>query len=352
MTTYFIGVIFPDSWLWSKYEKYCIDSVTDQVKTKFSNSKNLIINLTWFGPQFNNNSYREFLELTNNHVKFDNLFLLATVDPVMITQQQIADMVDLLGGPRLFKIGNFDTEYHFNFFAPILSDHFSDLQEEQLILTDPQYLFINYNRKPRKHRVDFVRKLIDTNLKDLGIVTLGKPNLIYDKDPNNKLYFSIGETPDTYSKNNHWFTGPDEFEIPHDVLTLHRLDYWQQHFLNIIGATEFNPWDDIFVSETQFKPILGLRPFVINGNVRTYQWLRDNGFRTFNHYFDQIELENITELQVHDSIVQVLRFLAQLDKTQILEMYNHMLPDLQHNKQRFFEFAQEQRYRIKNLFPC
>jgi len=345
MLTY-LGTTFPGDFLWAKYEIEIIESLKQQIENRFGSERNLFINSTWFGSQFNNPVYYEYLDLVKNNTRFDNLFFLASVDPALISQQQIAELATQVGA-KLFKIGNFDTEYHFNFFAPVLAEHFQDFPEHELILHDPKYLFINYNRKPREHRVQLVKKLIEHNLKDLGIVTLGRPNVTYDKDPDNNLYFSIGEKIENYNKNNHWFSGPDEFDIPHDVLTLHRFDYWQKHFLNIVGATEFNPWDDIFVSETQFKPILGLRPFVINGNVRTYQWLRDNGFKTFNQYFG-VELEDIKDFEVHDSIIQVVKFLSKLSKSEILSMYNDMLPDLKYNKQRFFEYAHEQ----KTLVDC
>ena len=348
MTITFLGTTFPSNWLWSTYENHCINTLNQQIETNFKDDKNLLINLTWFGPQFNNNNseYSKYLKLIGQ--KFDNLFLLSTVDPAMINRPQIEEMIANLGNPKLYKIGNFDTKYHFNFFAPVLKKHFQSYTNEELTLVDPQYIFINYNRKPREHRVNFVRQLIKQDLKKYGIVTLGKPNVIYDKDPNNDLYFSIGETTEKYAKNNHWFSGPDQFEIPHDVLTLHRMDYWQQHFLYIIGATEFNVWDDLFVSETQFKPILGLRPFLINGNPRTYQWLRDNGFRTFNHYFDNIDFEDSET--VHESLCKAIEFLATKSPAQIIELYEQMLPDLYHNRERFYKYADEQQYKIDHIF--
>ena len=348
MATTFLGTHFPSSYLWSTYELYCIKSIRRQIDIKFGDSNNLFINLTWFGPQFTNGEYDRFLELVNKKQSYNNLFLLCTVDPAMINPEQIQDIVRKLNYPALYKIGNFDTEYHFNFFAPVLKKHFQFYTDEELKLIDPKYVFINYNRKPREHRVNFVRQLIDKDLKKYGIVTLGKPNIIYDKDPANDLYFSIGETIESYSKNNHWFSGPDQFEIPHDVLTLHRMDYWQQHFLYIIGATEFNVWDDLFVSETQFKPILGLRPFLINGNPRTYQWLRDNGFRTFNHYFDNIDFEDSET--VHESLCKAIEFLATKSPAQIIELYEQMLPDLYHNRERFYKYADEQQYKIDHIF--
>ena len=352
MTIQVIGTQFPQSWVWAKYEQEYMDSLLVQIGEKFSTQRNLFINLTWFGPQFDNGEYAKIIEFNQQGRTFDNLFLLSTVDPAMMNKQQITNMVDLLGNPTLYKLGNFDTDYHFNFFAPVLARHFKQYTEEELLLTNPEILYINYNRKPRQHRVDFVKKLINEDLFKLGVVTLGKPDVLYDKDKNNDLFITINEDPKKYVEYGHWYDTDkdDQFGIPHDVLSLHNMNYWSRHFLNLIGATEFFPWDDIFVSEPQFKPIIGLRPFIINGNVRTYQWYRDNGFRTFNQYFNGIELENIPEFEVHNSIINVLKYLSALSKEELLAMYADMLPDLQHNRARFFEYAREQEYKINHLF--
>lgn len=342
----YIGTNFNQDWLWGTHEIDCIESLKRQVNMQFSNQRNLIINLTWFGPQFPNHSWTDYQRLD---ATYDNLFLLATVDPPMINSQQIAEIVEHLGNPQLFKIGNFDTEFQYNFFAPILAQSFKKYTEQDTELKSVRWLYCNYNRKPRSHRVNFVRRLVDSELDKVGIITLGKPNVIYDQDPDNKLYFSIGEKVDNYRSTGHWYSD-DEFGIPHDVLSLHNLEVWQNHFLHIIGATEFWPWDDIFVSETQWKPIIGLRPFLINGNTRTYAWLRDNGFQTFNHYFPNIEFEDINETQVHDTLIAAVRYLTTLTDKDIVEIYQDMLPALKHNQSRFYDYAQEQLHKKDNLF--
>jgi hypothetical protein len=354
--TKFIGNTFPKNHLWSEYETQCIDSIQRQIDTKFSNKKNLLVNLTWFGPQFDQHpGWKAYCQLIKQQETFDNLFLLSTVDPAMINPQQIKKIVVSLGNPKLFKIGNFDTEYHYNFFAPILKDSFKSYTNDELLLTEVRWLYINYNRKPRQHRVQLVKKLQEQQLDQLGIITLGRPDVVYDKDPGNQLYLSVGEDPADYVEFGHWSPGShptghqvDEFGIPHDVLSLHNPTYWRHHFLNIIGATEFNVWDDIFVSESQFKPIIGLRPFLINGNPRTYQWLVDNGFRHFNHYFEGIDFTDPD--RVHESICQAVRYLSSLSSEKILDLYQSMLPDLWHNQQRFYEYAMEQQYKINHIF--
>lgn len=340
----FIGTSFKND-LWSTYEQQIIHNVRDQIDNRFPYDKNLFINMTWFGPQFDNKEYDRYTELIGQ--KFDNLFLLATVDPAMINPDQIANMIINLGNPKLFKLGNFDTDYHFNFFAPVLKKHFKLYSDQELKLKQIDWLFINYNRKPREHRVKFVQQLINRDLKKYGLVTLGKPNVVYDKDPANKLFFTVGENIDNYVATGHWYNTkqPDPFGLPHDVLSLHNIHYWQRHFLHVIGATEFNVWDDIFVSETQFKPIIGLRPFLINGNVRTYQWLRDNGFRTFEKYFPGINFED--EHTVHNSICDAIEQLVSMNQHDILNLYQQMMPDLLHNRTRFYTFADEQQHQMQ-----
>jgi hypothetical protein len=346
----YIGNTFPHQWLWGQYEQIYVNSVAEQIQKHYSKEKNLLINLTWFGPQFANEQWNHYRDLIDKKITVDNLFLLCTVDPAMINSEQIQNIVTELGHPTLFKIGNFDSAYHFNFFAPMLSKHFKKYTDEDLELKTVKWLFINYNRKPRSHRVDFVKKLISQDLKKYGLVTLGKPNVVYDRDPNNKLFFTLNEKDKDYIESGHWYNPQqtDEFGLPHDVLSLHNLHYWQNHFLYIIGATEFNHWDDIFVSETQFKPMLGLRPFLINGNPRTYQWLEHNGFKHFNSYWPDIDFTDPE--RVHDSLCKVIELLSQLSETQIKQLYASMLPDLQHNRIRFYEFAKEQQYKINHIF--
>lgn len=343
-----IGTAFPRHTLWGQYEAEIISSVTDQIQGRFAEQRNLFINTTWFGPTFDNGNYQQAIDHAG---QIDNVFLLATVDPLYISPPDFEQFRQLIGPVDFYKIGNFDdSAQEFNFFAPVLAKEFRPYQDDDLILRDLRYHFINYNRKPRFHRVQLVKAIIKRGLDIYGVQTLGRPDTIYDLDPSNDLYITIGQEPDAYRDSGHWFTGPDPTGIPHDVLSLHVLDLWQHHFLNIVSATMFYPWDDIFVSETQFKPILGLRPFLINGNVRTYQWLRDRGFRTFNHYWSHVDIENTDEKVTHANIMQVLEWIVSQPRSYLQDMYNHMLPDLLHNRDRFYEFAREQQHKIHHLF--
>ena len=346
MSLVYIGEPFPDHYLWSEYEKYILKVLKERIPRKYPKDRNMLINTTWFGPTFDNNCYNEALTYQG---QVDNLFIVSTVDPMYISPPNFDEFYNQMGRPKLFKIGNYDdSEYEFNFFAPVLNNMFEKYSADDVVLKKIKYKFINYNRKPRFHRVWLVRSIVDAGLDHYGIQTLGKPDPTYDLDPDNTLFIP-GEPIELYRKYGHWFKGEDPTGIPHDVLSLHNLDYWRHHFLYVVSATMFWPWDDIFVSETQFKPIIGLRPFIINGNPRTYKWLRDRGFCTFNHYFPFVDLEDTDENSIQASIIKVLEWICNTDDSELMQMYRDMLPNLMHNRSRFFEFADEQKNKVNRL---
>jgi hypothetical protein len=340
MSVKFIGITFPPGMEYSAEEMACCNNIKQQIDLAFPAQQNLLINLTWFGPQFNNNTWDSLVDLKNHNIQFDNVFFLATVDPPYLNVTELQEAKNTVKALKVFYLGNFDSEYQFNFFAPIIAKKFKKYNDDQLLLTNVKYLFVNYNRKPKQHRVEFVKKLIDQDLIQLGTVTLGT-------DSTNDLLLTLGEKDEDYlawgNSKNHW----GQFGVPHDMYSLHRMDIWQNTFLYINAATEFDPNNDLFCQQDTFKPMIGLRPFVINGVQRTYRWLRLQGFRTFNHYWPHIDVETGP---VHDTLIELIKHLKSLEPSEILAMYNNMLPDLRHNKDRFFEFAQEQKYKTEHLF--
>ena len=348
MTTEFIGTTFPASFQWHIDEKSIIQSIHSQIDLAFPAGKNLFINTTWFGPQFDNGQYQKFLDQVKSGNRFDRVFLLAATDPAFLNSDQIGDIKHKCGADLIFLLGHFDTAYQFNFHSLVLPKYFKTYTETDLQLTDIEWLYVNYNRKPRDHRIELVNLILDNQLDKLGVITLGSDDdQVYSKKAGQHL--TLNEKPEDYAQEGNWGQGM-KFGIPHDIHSLGNMDIWQTHFLTVVGETEFFPWDNTFVSEKTWKPILGMRPFIINGQTKIYKYLRDNGFYTFNHYWPQVEMENIPEYQVHESIVAVIKFLSKQDTSVLKQMYADMKPALVHNRNRFFEFSKEQKYKMENLF--
>lgn len=344
MSVEFLGTGFPDDHDYGPEERAIWKSVCDQVDKAYPDKKNLVVSLTWFGAQFQDSDWYTLYDYQQKNIKFDHLFLLATVDPPYLNPTEIQEVKNMVGAIKLFLLGNFDSPYQFNFFAASIVDKFKVYTKEEITLKSATNVFVNYNRKPKPHRVDLVNRLRNERLDECGVITLGiDEDHNHDKDNPNDLYLSIGETHEQYidegNRPSVW-----NFGIPQVYYSLSDINIWQNTFLYVNGATEFNPVDDLFCQQDTFKPMIGLRPFVINGSQKTYHWLRYNGFKTFNHYWPHIDIENGN---VHDTIIELLHWL----KTQDLQkMYLDMLPDLKYNKERFFEFAREQQHKINHLF--
>jgi hypothetical protein len=279
---------------------------------------------------------------------------ISVVDPVCITSEQMREIETALKSKNVLMVGpHLPGLYEFNTGAIACLEDFPNYSDGDVKFTEFKHIYLCYNRKPKPHRLDIVKKLIDNELEKYGIITLGlstDENQQHYGKTNNDLYRTIDDPPQNYTFDGKFNLHTDFGNVPYDVCSLGRLDIWQTHFLNIVSETIAFPWDDVFVTEKTWKPIIGLRPFLINGQTTIYQWLRDRGFKTFNHYFDWVEIENVPEYEVQTSIVEVVKGLSTKTPTELMKMYEDMMPDLTHNRNRFFEFAKEQKDKVYNLF--
>ena len=326
-----VGLTFPKSSQWHTDQIALMQRLGTQIEDKFPDANNVLINMTWFGPQFENDEYDKFLDYANN-ICIDNLFLLASEDPCFFNREETFNFITQSKAVNSYLLGHFDSDYNFNFHSVVIPKYFYPYTEDQITMKDPEFVFICYNRKPREHRTKLVDLLDSNHLSKYGVVTLGDNR-------------TLGESVDEIGVENQWW--PEEHGIPHDIHSLGRLDVWQNHFLTIVSETDYEDMLWTFLTEKTWKPILGLRPFVINGQTAVYKWLTNNGFRTFNKYWSHIDLETCNIDEIHPNICSVIEFL----KTQNLkQMYIDMLPDLRYNKQRFYEFSKEQEYKIENIF--
>jgi hypothetical protein len=344
-----IGTTFPANHQYGPDEIEIFKSTADQINEKFAGQRNLLINTTWFGPQFANGEWEKVEKLIASNATFDNLFLLSVIDPVYLTEDDIKYLESNLKTKSTYRIGMFDgSKLEWNFHSIVSAKHCCDLPADTLKLVDPVYAFLLYQRKPRRHRVELTRLLIEQGFHSKGIITLGtNKNSSYDwTEGLGSELLAIDDPPGNYHHGN---DKPDDFGgIPNDLVTLGRLDIWQRHFLNVASETEFNQWHPRFVTEKTWKPIIGLRPFVIHGQSSVYSWLQNNGFQTFNHYWSHIPCD--TGDDQHGNVLDVIDFLCKKSKEELVCMYADMLPVLEYNRSRFFEFAQEQKYKMNHLF--
>jgi hypothetical protein len=350
-----IGVHFPKNEQFGQQEYHIHDNIKQQIAKKFPHGDNLIVNLNWFGPHFPNNpGWNTVHQFIATGREFDRIFWFCIIDPLTITKDQIQDFEKKLYSKENYYVGPaFQSPHTFHTHSIFFIEEAPDYTEDDVILCDIKHLYISYNRKPKPHRISLVEKIYQAGLEKHGVISLGKHDVPYDVSEGviTDLYLRLeNDFPEDYTKEGVFPLVTNFGGVPYDCTSLGRLDIWQNHFLNVVSETEWRPWDPVFTTEKTLKPIVGMRPFVINGQVTEYQWLRDQGFKTFNHYFDGIEIENVKEFEVQDAIVALLKYLTTLERSDLQKMYNDMLPDLKHNRLRFFEFAKEQQYKMEHLF--
>ena len=163
-------------------------------------------------------------------------------------------------------IGNSNGPYYFNFWTEFIRQHpdnfFNDVYTA---IPQIEKLFLSLNRKGHPHRNFFLDLLDENNLTNAGIIS--RPN-----NPVGKLWYAV----DTYD-------GEKDLLFPNDIYGLGDPDIWSKIFINVIVETTKHT--DVFLSEKTWKPIIGLRPFLILGDNQLYYKLKENGFDTFDDLF-------------------------------------------------------------------
>ena len=345
-----IGTTFPANWTYGPEEMEIFDKTAKQIEANFTSQSNLLINTTWFGPQFQDSDWHKIQKLFKNNAKFDNLFLLAVIDPLYLMEKDISEMTVRLGIKNIYRIGMFDnSKYEWNFHAIVGGHLMPKYKDEDVMLKHCSKDFLCYQRKPRAWRVDFANLVREHNLLDNGIITLGaKTDNDFDWSENRTWEpITLNESHEPYEKDGQ--DNPTHYGgIPNDLVTVGSLEVWNKCFLYISSETVFNHWEPVFVNERIWKPMIGLRPYIIQGNPKTYGWLEHNGFKTFNRYWPHIDLAH--SVDVLEDHISVLKFLEQKSKEEKMSMYKEMLPDLIYNRQRFYEFSREQKNKMENIF--
>lgn len=288
----------------------CLNPVTGRVSTKFEVAEYLI---------------------TNGLAK--NILFFNFVDPIydLSTWYEVFDRCKkFIRDADITCIGQMDTnkiklDYPFVYWAVFAADNFKTYTEQDTMPRTFDNLFLCYNRKPHWHRKMLFEQLEQQQLLSRGIFTMGNEDL--------EQVRMINADRKTLPSDNKKMHG--ELGIPNDTMTLGDLEMWNSHLLTIVTETQHVTGVGFpFFSEKTWKPMIGMRPFLLLGDGGSIRYLKDNGFHTFNELFG-IRKDDATV----DDIARAVRL---FDKNPA-EVYTSILDRLRHNKKRFYEFAEEQK---------
>lgn len=310
-----------DSVIIDRERKY-IDEIINACR-----STDLFVNSIWFE---NDNQLKELLDKKPKRAIIysgmdwhDNGFRRSV-------HEEIAKNVE-----EIIYVGNRDGDGYFSFWVFFVEDFKSNFYKEDKQPQTFDKLYMCLNRKRHQHRVKLVDTLKKENIIVDGYVTLGgdPDNNIPPLTLSNDYKTTIGDNA----------AGDRREGIPNDITSTGKNEYWDTHLINIV--TETTTSSETFISEKTWKPILGLKPFMILGDYKIYEYLKDYGIDTFDDIFG-------TGYKTHNENEKINWIVSNLKTyrgTDYSLLYNKLLPRLVKNRDMFEEVVKINQLRFNNI---
>jgi hypothetical protein len=104
-----------------------------------------------------------------------------------------------------------------------------------------------------------------------------------------------------------------------------------------------------FVSEKIFKPIVGLRPFLVYDADGAVNWLTSRGFDPYVTDFKDI---SDLDLSRPENIPEFLKTLCKQSTSYFQSKFVALMPKLLYNRNRFATYVAEQKHNINQGLQC
>lgn len=324
---------------------YSTQTKTGWVETKIldilyhniQENETLIINSCKFGYiHTRDDDLKKLLDLN-----FKKVYLTIMADPYSGSSKRYLDNLFEQKNIKPIKIGYTNNKNFFDFWSICCNLFFKKYHLNDLI-PDIKYSYLCYNRKPREHRKALIEKIIKNNLQSSGILTTSAEILGY-KNTLNEYNSNLFDTShDDLNLNKNFFKKDFKFNnIPDDIYTLGIQSIWNSCFLTVVNETVGEEYDGVFVSEKIYKPIIGMRPFVVN-NKNLYNFLEEKGFKTFEKYWPV----NLREGNTADNIIEIIHY---LNTENLSKLYSNMYEDILYNREHFFKYSNKELLRVFSL---
>lgn len=311
-----------------QFETEILDQFLMSIKSDDSNT--VLINSTWYTDDL----HQETLSWVEQS-RPTRILLAAFLDGPIPRP----DWYEATGVP-CWGMGYYPGVNEIDFWALVVARWFS--RPDHSVISDPSRIdmpFICLNRKPHDHRVRLYRALQDRSLVDRGLVSLGGDAGV----PVRVLHNDSGHSdlaPNADAGQN---------GIANDIMSLGNLDNWARCFVNIVTETVFDIDQDWFVSEKIYKPIIGLRPFLLYAPNGGRGWLHKHGFQDYTEDF-----KDITDLDLAnpDNIPEFLSVLCAQSPGYYRSKFVDFMPKMLYNQNRFASYVKEIQNTINRGIQC
>ena len=235
---------------------------------------------------------------------------------------------------EVINIGNTGDGHYFNFWLAFIHEHMSTFFDD--CYTEKPNIkkhFMCLNHQPHEHRIQLLNTLHEVGMFNHGIVSAIVPHEDYEFE--NPVILREKRDPHIMFNSHEW-ERVNEYHLANDIISLGDPVYWNKHFCTVV--TESVMHSDVFLSEKTFKPMIGLRPFIILGDVNVYKKLKEYGFDTFEDLFPRVHIEEKDKYWRTDNVIKDL---CNLQRSYGLDGLNQLYRELEtrliYNRKRVLE---------------
>lgn len=289
-----------------QFERSLCDVYLQRIRA--DSSKTVLINSTWYSQEYHHRVMAE-LEM----IQPELVIVTAMMDPAI-------PQLDWYARNQVWGLGYYMGDHEIDAWALIVDRYFHADASHDPAMIDTAYLCLN--RKPHWHRKRLYQKLQDLDLLNQGVVTMG--------DASGQPVRSLPN--DVKGSNLAPNSGPEQYGIANDIMTLGPLDVWNRCFLSVVTETVFDITKQWFVSEKIYKPVLGLRPFIVYASDGAQQWMDHVGLLGYTKDFQDISDANPGD---PDQIPAFLADLVSQPKSYLQHKYLALRDKIMHNKSMF-----------------
>lgn len=186
--------------------------------------------------------------------------------------------------------------------------------------TEKKYTFLYLNKLGRQHRKDLYKRLQKTDILNKSLYSfLDQAEPV--KLP--KEYEAPWLHPGIYNIQNINGQDQDIFEPPYN-----------DSMCSLITESNVESTTEIFITEKIYKAIIMKHIFVVYGNYKTLDCLKQQGFKTFDSIFDESYDQELSYQKREEKIVEVCQQIKNMDPKALYEKTQEIRD---HNFETFFE---------------
>jgi len=235
--------------------------------------------------------------------------------------------------------------------VPLASNNFVETQNKLIFSKHRrQYKILCLMNVPRMHRIKFAYDIFSNNLRQDNLITCKASNIHYNLNFFNSTSsnFNSKEFVDSLP----WvYDHPVTEKHPKKLLDSQKEEnLYTDSYVNFVIETYFdhtstyNKNYELDFSEKVSKPISRMQPFVVLGQEGILQYLHNEGYKTFDRWWDESYDTEVDGNVRYDKVWQIFKYINSLSTYQLSEMLLEMQPILEHNRLLFEENVKSKKY--------